>query len=111
MKCAYSTFYSSGGGLYADSYATDSPELCQAVEDVEALHQHGNEPIMLKQLSVRLPKDEEDNACFEHRVFGWPLLANMKNGRSVGFHFSCWRGAANETRNAPSRHCLEAQKD
>ena len=36
----------------------------------------------LKQLSVRLPKDEEDNACFEHRVFGWPLLANMKNGNT-----------------------------
>ena len=34
----------------------------------------------LKQLSVRLLKDEEDNACFEQRVFGRPLLANMKDG-------------------------------
>ena len=68
------------GGLYADSYATDSPEVCQAVTEVEALRQQGNKTITLKQLSVRLPKDEEDNACFEHRMFGWPLLANMKSG-------------------------------
>ena len=67
-------------GLFADSYATNSPEVCQAIKEVEALRQQGDKPITLKQLSVQLPKDEEDNACFEHRVFGWPLLANMKNG-------------------------------
>lgn len=64
----------------AGSYASNSPEVCHAVKQVEALRQQGNKTITLKQLSVQLPKDEEDNARFEHRVFGWPLLANMKNG-------------------------------
>ena len=56
----------------AASYATNSLEVCQAVKDVEALRQQGDKSMTLKQLRVRLPKDEEDNACFEHRVFGWP---------------------------------------
>lgn len=69
----------------AGSFATDGPEVTQAVQEVEALRLRPGASMTLSNLKTALNKGPEAGgemkpSKHEQEVFGWPAQSNMLKG-------------------------------